>query len=39
MDDIGCMCEKCNCSKSALLVTSVCNSCLQGNHAETSSLV
>ena len=34
MDEIGCMCEKCNCDKIALLVTSVCDSCLNGNHEE-----
>ncbi len=39
MDDIGCMCEKCNCKSSALLVTSVCDSCLSGNHTEKSDLV
>jgi len=34
MYEIGCMCEKCNCDKITLLVTSVCDSCLNDNHEE-----
>jgi len=32
MDEIGCMCTKCNCNNTSLLVTAVCDSCLKGNH-------
>ena len=31
-DEIGCMCEKCNCPRKAPLVTSVCDYCLNGEH-------
>lgn len=34
MDEIGCMCEKCNCNNKVLLVTSICDSCLNDNHKE-----
>ena len=32
MSEIVCMCDKCDCSKTTLLVTAVCDSCLKGNH-------
>jgi len=32
MNEIGCMCSKCNCSKTTLPVTAVCDSCLKGDH-------
>ena len=32
MNEIGCMCTKCNCNNTSLLVTAVCDSCLKGNH-------
>jgi len=36
MNEIGCMCTKCNCNKTALLVTAICDSCLKGNHTNQS---
>ena len=30
------MCTKCNCNKTALLVTSICDSCLKENHTNQS---
>lgn len=35
MNEIGCMCNKCNCTKTALLIISVCDSCLNGNHTNS----
>ena len=32
--EIECVCEKCNCNKTALLVTAVCDSCLKENHTQ-----
>ena len=31
-DEIGCMCEKCTCSMTVPLVTSICDSCLKDSH-------
>lgn len=36
MDKIGCMCEECDCDKKTLLVTSICDSCLKGEHRNNS---
>jgi len=35
VNEIGCMCYKCNCNKTSLLVTAVCDSCLNGNHTNS----
>ncbi len=32
MTEITCMCDKCNCNNTTLLVTAVCDSCLKENH-------
>jgi len=32
MDEIGCMCEKCNCTMKVPLVTAMCDSCLKNEH-------
>ena len=33
--EIGCMCGKCNCNKKVLLVISICDSCLKGQHKQS----
>lgn len=38
MDENGCMCEGCDCKRTTLLVTAVCDSCLKGEHSNESIL-
>ena len=32
MEEIGCMCEKCDCTMKVPLVTAICDSCLKNEH-------